>query len=168
IPVAGLGPAIHVFGAAVVAASRRGCPGRARARGFGRHELPFNFPGQPCACGERGLSMLSQRSEFYAALRLSRPILISRLPVNKFLWGNSLLTQWPMASAPDDRQRIDRARQVAEELFKPRQQTISANEAPSATDAASSAEPQPRRQPRVFAIPPQMPTRAAEATAPAQ
>ena len=36
IPVAGLGPASHVFGAEILADLRRGCPGRARARGFGR------------------------------------------------------------------------------------------------------------------------------------
>ena len=34
--MAGLGPAIHVFGAEIVPASRRGCPGRAQARGFGK------------------------------------------------------------------------------------------------------------------------------------
>jgi hypothetical protein len=50
--VAGLGPAIHVFGANIVTASRRGCPGRAWARGFwdGKleqkrlHELPSELP----------------------------------------------------------------------------------------------------------------------------
>jgi hypothetical protein len=36
----------------------------------------------------------------------------------------------------------------------------------SGPDAASSAEQQPRRQPRIFAIPPQMPTSAAEVEAP--
>jgi hypothetical protein len=31
----------------------------------------------------------SQGSEFCTALRISRPILISRLPINNFFWGNS-------------------------------------------------------------------------------
>jgi hypothetical protein len=31
----------------------------------------------------------SQRSEFYTPLRIYRPILISRLRVNNFFWGNS-------------------------------------------------------------------------------
>jgi len=37
----------------------------------------------------------------------------------------------------------------------------------SAPDAASAAEQQPRRQPRIFAIPPQMPMSAAKVEAPA-
>ena len=57
IPVAGLGPAIHVFGAEIVAGSRRGCPGQARARGYWnknsrRNTRPSAFPGQPCLDGE--------------------------------------------------------------------------------------------------------------------
>src|SRR3984893_18070272 len=58
----GLGPAIHVFGAEILADLRRGCPGRARARAFGTKirgkTLGTNcrpiFPGQPCRLrGER-------------------------------------------------------------------------------------------------------------------
>jgi hypothetical protein len=55
-----------------------------------------------------------------------------------------------------------RARQLAEDLFKPRQQTTRAEGLTSLSDAASSGEQQPRRQPRIFAIPPQMPTSAAK------
>jgi hypothetical protein len=63
IPVAGLGPAIHVFGADIMAGSRRGCPGRARARGFSNQDSRQNartnclsiFPGQSCRSrGRRG------------------------------------------------------------------------------------------------------------------
>ena len=75
-----------------------------------------------------------------------------------------MLTEWQTADARDDRQRINRARQDAEDLFKPRQQTIRADAPTSAPDAASSAEQQPRRQPRIFAIP--MPTSAAKVEAP--
>jgi hypothetical protein len=39
IPVAGLGPAIHAFGAEILADVRRGCPGRARARGSCKQNL---------------------------------------------------------------------------------------------------------------------------------
>ena len=78
-----------------------------------------------------------------------------------------MLTECQTADARDDRQRINRARQNAEDLFKPRQQTIRADAPQSAPDAASAAEQQPRRQPRIFAIPPQMPMSAAKVEEPA-
>jgi len=78
-----------------------------------------------------------------------------------------LLTEWQTPNALDDRQRINRARQNAEDLFKPRQQTIRADAPKSTPDTASSAEQQPRRQPRIFAIPPQMPMSAAKVEEPA-
>jgi hypothetical protein len=74
-----------------------------------------------------------------------------------------LLPESQTANARDDRQRINRAHQNAEDLFKPRQQTILAEVPTSARDPASSAESQPRRQPRIFTIQPQMPTSAAMA-----
>ena len=70
-------------------------------------------------------------------------------------------TEWQTANALDDRQKINRARQLAEDLFKPRQQTLRTDAPTTAPDAASAAERLPRRQPRIFAIPPQMPTSAA-------
>jgi hypothetical protein len=79
-----------------------------------------------------------------------------------------LLTEWQTATARNDRERISRVRQVAEDLFKPRQQTVSADVPTSAPDVASSPEHRPRRQPRIFAIPPQMPTIAVKAAAPDQ
>jgi hypothetical protein len=79
-----------------------------------------------------------------------------------------LLTEWQTADARDDRQRINRARQNAEDLFKPRQQPVSADVPTSGTDATSSAEEQPRRQPRIFAIPPRMPPPEAKVEAPAE
>ena len=72
-----------------------------------------------------------------------------------------MLPESQTANAPDDHQRMNRARQNAEDLFKPRQQTIRAEVPTSAPDTASSAEPQPRRQPRIFTSQPQMPTSAA-------
>ena len=79
-----------------------------------------------------------------------------------------MLTEWQTADARNDRERISRVRQVAEDLFKPRQQTASADVPTSAPDVASSPEHQPRRQPRIFAIPPQMSTSMAKAAAPAE
>src|SRR6267143_6584542 len=60
IPVAGLGPATHVFGAELSlpqGVDARDKPGQGAFGGkLGAnrpHELPSTFPGQPCACGER-------------------------------------------------------------------------------------------------------------------
>jgi hypothetical protein len=62
-----------------------------------------------------------------------------------------LPTDWQTASAHHDRERINRARQDAEDLFAPR---LALADAPtSAPNDAPSAEHQPRRQPRIFAIP---------------
>jgi len=73
-----------------------------------------------------------------------------------------LPTDWHPASARHYREGINRARQNAEDLFKPKQQTTRADVPTSAPNDASSAEHQPRRQPRVFAIPPIVPMSAAK------
>jgi hypothetical protein len=67
------------------------------------------------------------------------------------------LPDWQPASARHDREGINRARQIAEDLFKPKQQTARADVPTSVPNDASSAETQPRRQPRIFAIPPVVP-----------
>ena len=64
------------------------------------------------------------------------------------------MPDWQPASARHDREGINRARQIAEDLFKPKQQTARADVPTSVPNDASSAETQPRRQPRIFAIPP--------------
>src|SRR5215470_10858175 len=89
----------------------------------------------------------------------SRPLRLSRLSVNDFSPEQLLLTKWRTAIARDDRQRMDRIRQNAENLFKPREQTTRPDAPISAPDAVP-AEQQLRRQPRIFAIPPQLPTSA--------
>src|SRR5580704_6475299 len=57
------------------------------------------------------------------------------------------LSDWQTASARNDRERSNRTRQNAEDLFKPKPQTTRAD----VPNDASSAEYQPRRQPRIFA-----------------
>ena len=76
-------------------------------------------------------------------------------------------TEWKTANALDDRQKINRARQLAEDLFKPRQQIIRPD-VPTGPDSAPSAEHQPRRQPRIFAIAPQRPINTAKVEVPAE
>jgi len=63
------------------------------------------------------------------------------------------LSDWQTASARNDRERSNRTRQNAEDLFKPKPQTTRAD----VPNDDSSAEYQPRRQPRIFAIPPVVP-----------
>ena len=95
-------------------------------------------------------------------LRTSRQILILPYVVNNFLLGFLLPTDWPMAGARNDRDRINRTRQNAEDLFKPTQQPTRADVPASAPNDAPSAEHQPRRQPRIFAIPPMAPMTTAK------
>jgi len=102
------------------------------------------------------LSSQSVRSDelvVLQTLRTSRQVLILPYVVNDIYWSIFLPTDWQTASAHHDRERINRARQDAEDLFKPKQQPTRAEVPPSAQNDAPSAEHQPRRQPRIFAIP---------------
>ena len=71
-------------------------------------------------------------------------------------------TDWQTAGVRNDRERINRTRQNAEDLFKPKQQPTREDVPTSAPNDASSAEHQPRRQPRIFAIPPVVPVNTAK------
>jgi hypothetical protein len=70
------------------------------------------------------------------------------------------VTEWQSADERNNRERVDRARQAAEDLFKRAPHDTAAELAVSAPSGASPADPQPRRQPRIFTIPPQMPKSA--------
>ena len=63
-------------------------------------------------------------------------------------------TDWQTAGVRNDRERINRTRQNAEDLFKPKQQPTREDVPTSAPNDASSSEHQPRRQPRIFAVVP--------------
>jgi len=78
-----------------------------------------------------------------------------------------LPSEWA-SDARVDREKIDRARQNAEDLFKPRPQHRPADAAAPAENSVPSTESQPRRQPRVFSVLPAVPIKAAETEAPAQ
>jgi hypothetical protein len=78
-----------------------------------------------------------------------------------------LLTEWPLDDHTD-REKIDRARRNAEDLFKPRPQSTPAEATATAENSVPSAEHQPRRQPRIFRIPPVVPMSAAKGEAPAE
>jgi len=78
-----------------------------------------------------------------------------------------LLTEWP-SDAHTDREKIDRARRNAEDLFKPRPQPKPADAAAAAENSIPPTEHQPRRQPRIFRIPPVVPMSAAKGEAPTE
>jgi hypothetical protein len=78
-----------------------------------------------------------------------------------------LPSEWQTASARNPHEAINRARQTAEDLFKPKQQTTR-RDVPTSSPAASSAELQPRRQPRILTIPPLAPTTVAKVVATAE
>ena len=77
-----------------------------------------------------------------------------------------MLTEWPLDDHTD-REKLDRARRNAEDLFKPRPQSGPADKTAPTENSVASAEHQPRRQPRIFRIPPVVPMAAekGEATA---
>jgi hypothetical protein len=78
------------------------------------------------------------------------------------------VTEWHEADEQVNRDRIDRARQAAEALFRPTRGDDSDREPPAATgDGTGSTEPQTRRQPRIFSVPPRLPP-TAEAERPAE
>jgi hypothetical protein len=73
-----------------------------------------------------------------------------------------LPTDWQTASVRNDSERINRTRQNAEDLFKPKQQPTRVDIPTSAPNDASSAEHKPRRQPRIFTIRPVAPMNIAK------
>jgi len=78
-----------------------------------------------------------------------------------------LLTEWPLDDHTD-REKLDRARRNAEDLFKPRPQSGPANATSAAENSVPSAEHQPQRQPRIFRIPPVVPMSSAKGEAPVE
>ena len=78
-----------------------------------------------------------------------------------------MLTEWPLDDHTD-REKLDRARRNAEDLFKPRPQSGPADKTAPTENSVASAEHQPRRQPRIFRIPPVVPMAAEKGEAPAE
>jgi hypothetical protein len=70
------------------------------------------------------------------------------------------VTEWQSADDRNNREKTTRARQAAEDLFKPAHQDTAADAPQSAPDSDAPADQQPRRQPRVFAVPPRVPVQA--------
>jgi len=78
-----------------------------------------------------------------------------------------LPSEWS-TDAQVDREKIDRARKNAEELFKPRPQLRPVDAVVPTESSDLSTQSQPRRQPRIFRVLPAPSARAADVEAPAQ
>lgn len=74
------------------------------------------------------------------------------------------MVEWQSAEDRNNREKSDRARQAAEDLFKPTTK-INRAEIPNAAPQGAAAEPA-RRQPRVFAAPARLPFSAEPETPP--
>jgi hypothetical protein len=66
--------------------------------------------------------------------------------------GKVLLTEWPRSEARGDHERIDRAREEAENLFKPRPRPPTTEGSGAASNAVAEEQPT-KRQPRIFMVP---------------
>jgi hypothetical protein len=75
-----------------------------------------------------------------------------------------LQTDWQTADARNDRDRTDRARQEAENLFRPKQAAPHTEAAE--VNGSSPTDLHPPRQPRVFRIPPVVPMAEAKSVVP--
>jgi len=76
------------------------------------------------------------------------------------------VTEWHATDEQNNRDKLDRAREAAEALFTPTQESKD-RELPEATGSnAGSTEQQSKRQPRIFTIPPQRPATAEAETQP--
>ena len=67
-----------------------------------------------------------------------------------------------------DRERISRARQAAEELFKPKRAAADAEGITAAADPSASTKQQPPRQPRIIAVQPVAPMSTVKDETPAE
>lgn len=74
----------------------------------------------------------------------------------------------PASNADGDRERISRARQAAEELFKPKRQAAPAATVLGPSTARSEADQPARRPPRIIMVPPLVPIEAPKIEAPAK
>jgi hypothetical protein len=64
------------------------------------------------------------------------------------------VTEWESADDRDNREKINRARQAAENLFKPSRQVAEAGLPAESPDRAMPTDQPARRQPRIFNLPP--------------
>jgi hypothetical protein len=66
------------------------------------------------------------------------------------------VAEWHSANDPNNRDKVNRARQAAEQLFKPAPVNTERDLSSPSGNNGGAAEPQ-RRQPRIFTMPPRVP-----------
>jgi hypothetical protein len=65
--------------------------------------------------------------------------------------------EWQSADERNSREKVSRARQAAEDLFKPARPNADAETTGPVPNGGAPHEPEPRRQPRIFTAPPRLP-----------
>ena len=66
------------------------------------------------------------------------------------------MDEWQSADERNSREKTSRARQAAEDLFKRAQPAVNAEVARPNSNVGTPQEPEPRRQPRIFTVPPRL------------
>jgi hypothetical protein len=83
--------------------------------------------------------------------------LISVAHINDFYLERRSVDEWQSADERNSREKISRARQAAEDLFKRAQPDADAESTGSMPNGHAPHEQEPRRQPRIFIAPPRLP-----------
>jgi hypothetical protein len=65
--------------------------------------------------------------------------------------------EWQSADERNNREKVDRARKAAEDLFKPAQSTVPSEVARPVPNDTTPKDQQSRRQPRIFTVPARLP-----------
>ena len=94
-----------------------------------------------------------------SALQIFRSILYSG-DTNRFSGEKRSVGEWNSMDDRNNREKVDRARQAAEELFKPGRRGAAVESTTTTSNGAMYSEQPPRRQPRIFAAPPRVPVTA--------
>jgi hypothetical protein len=79
---------------------------------------------------------------------------------NRFSGEKRSVGEWNSMDDRSNREKGDRARQAAEELFKPARREAAVESTTTTSNGATYSEQPPRRQPRIFAAPPRVPVTA--------
>lgn len=66
------------------------------------------------------------------------------------------MSEWQSADDRNNREKINRARQAAEDLFKPTRHEVEAVTPAAAPNDVITTETRGRRQPRIFSLPPRV------------
>jgi hypothetical protein len=76
--------------------------------------------------------------------------------INNFYLETRSVDEWQSADERNSREKVTRARQAAEDLFKRAQPNAVAEATGLAPNGGGPQEPEPRRQPRIFTAPPRL------------